>query len=171
MRLSLSFPTTTLSSIWPPTPAVWFVDKWVGEVSVRAPRRERRSSLLLGIIAQRRGGTTLASEGEGRERGSRSQEGYARHDGKSNLLSGGRQGERLTDERDHGKTEKEEREHPKARQIRGGHHRKIMTMRGGGQWWRGAKAGGGDANTRSHTYHLKETFIPHIKGGSRDELS
>lgn len=41
----------------------------------------------------------------------------------------------------------------------------------GGQRWRGAKAGGGDADTRSHTYHLKETFIPHIKGGSRDELS
>lgn len=48
------------------------------------------------------------------------------HDGKSNPLSGGRQGERLTDERDHRKTERErrEREHPKAPQIRGGHHRK-----------------------------------------------
>lgn len=42
---------------------------------------------------------------------------------------------------------------------------------GGVQRWRGAKAGGGDADTRSRTYHLKETFIPHIKGGSRDELS
>lgn len=48
-----------------------------------------------------------------------------------------------------------------------------MTMRRGGgvQRWRGAKAGGGDADTRSRTYHLKETFIPHIKGGRRDELS
>ena len=142
MRLSPSFPTTTLSSIWPPTPAVWFVDKWVGEVSVSAPRRERRSSLLPGIIARRCGGTTLASEGErvgGVRQGggggwgeggrrSRSQGGNARHDGKSNPLSGGRQGERLTDERDQRKTERErereEREHPKARQIRGGHHRK-----------------------------------------------
>lgn len=47
-----------------------------------------------------------------------------------------------------------------------------MTMRRGG---RDGERGEGirerDADTRSHTYHLKETFIPHIKGGSRDELS
>lgn len=29
----------------------------------------------------------------------------------------------------------------------------------------------GDTDTRSHTYHLKETFIPRIKGWSRDKLS
>lgn len=34
---------------------------------------------------------------------------------------------------------------------------------------RGQRQGGGD--TRSRTFHLKETFIPHIKGGSRDESS
>lgn len=28
-----------------------------------------------------------------------------------------------------------------------------------------------EGETRSHTFHLKETFIPHIKGGSGDELS
>lgn len=43
----------------------------------------------------------------GGERGSWSQGGDARHDGKSNPLSGGRQGERLTDERDRRNTEGE----------------------------------------------------------------
>lgn len=76
--------------------------------------------------------TRLRGRGGG-ERGSRSQGGNARHDGKSNPLSGGRQGERLTDERDQRKTERERGERaPKGSADQRGTPSKIMTMRRGG---------------------------------------
>lgn len=120
MHLSLSFPATTLSSIWPPTPAVWFVDKWVGEVSVSAAQRERRSSLLLGIIAQRRGGRTLASQEDWREwvreamlgmmGNQTSSAAVAKESAWQMKATRGRQGER---------EEREESEHPDSADQRG----------------------------------------------------
>lgn len=156
---------------------------------------ERRSSLLPGIIAQQCGGTALASEGERGEgggggggvarRGEPESGRYdARHDGKSNPLSGGRQGKRLTDKRDRRKTERERGEGaPKGLADQRGTPSKIMTMRkemlvavGGGRQSRDREGCrqervGGGALTHTHTHHLKETFIPHMKGWSRDELS
>lgn len=68
----------------------------------------------------------------------------ARHDGKSNPLSGGRQGKRLTDKRDGRKTERERGEGaPKGLADQRGTPSKIMTMRKemvvveGGEGWGG----------------------------------
>lgn len=66
MRLSLSFPKRQPSAQYgrPHQPSDLLTNEWERCQSVPA-QRERRSSLLPGIIALRCGGTTLASE-EGR---------------------------------------------------------------------------------------------------------
>lgn len=94
--------------------------------------------------------------------------------GNQNLLGSGRQEKRLTDERDQRrKTEGEESEHPKARQIRGGIPSKIMTMRRG---WEEVKGRGdakarrwGDADVLSNT-PPKENFHPTHKGRAQSCL-
>lgn len=98
-----------------------------------------------------RGHNTRLTRRGGGERGSWSQGGNARHDGKSNPLSGGRQGERLTDERDREKdTERGERA-PKDLADQRGTPSKIMTMRKG--------MGGGGAEMERGEDRRGETLI------------
>lgn len=81
-----------------------------------SPQREREG---------RGGGGGVARRGE-----PESERYDARHDGKSNPLSGGRQGKRLTDKRDGRKTERERGEGaPKGLADQRGTPSKIMTMR------------------------------------------
>lgn len=103
----------------------------------------------------------------------------ARHDGKSNPLSGGRQGKRLTDKRDGRKTERERGEGaPKGLADQRGTPSKIMTMRkemvavvvvGGGrqsrdrEGCRQERVGGGDTDTHTYT-PPKGNFHPTHEG-------
>lgn len=84
--------------------------------------------------------------------------------GNQTPFSGGRQGERLTDERDKTELREGERAPQKGLGDQRGTPSKIMTIRRSEERERGACS-------LSHTLHLKKTFIPHTKGGSGDELS
>lgn len=79
-------------------------------------------------------------------------------------------GERLTDERDQGGERGESTQRLSRSEGDTIENNDNERELGVGVRWRGGKGGGG-GDTRSRTFHLKETFIPHIKGGSRDESS
>lgn len=81
--------------------------------------------------------------------------------GKSNSLSGGRQGERLTDERDQRTTGRERESTQRLGRSEGdttenndNEKRVAPDM---------AKTGGGDTDADAHIHHLKEPFIPRVK--------
>lgn len=86
--------------------------------------------------------------------------------GKSNSLSGGRQGERLTDERDQRTKERESgRERASTQRLgrsegdtveNNDNEKRVAPAM--------AKTGGGDTDADAHIHHLKEPFIPRLKG-------